>query len=449
MGPVRASPTPGAEPLPGSSIQESGFATPIQSVVIIDQENHSFDNVLGKFCDLATRGWIQRDPCEGATTGVLPDGTIVPLQRAADLVPKVDHTVEAQQTAIAGGQMNGFGLIPNCTINVTPPPRCYSQFTTRDQIPNVWDLAKAFALSDHTFELRATPSWAGHMVLASATVDGFQGDNPTPGVGARRAPGWGCDSYKDAQWGPQKVSVPSCVPDSDGNGPYRSSPVQYVPTIFKELDDAQRSWTIYGGQGTEGKDGYAWTICPTFFECLNTQSSHLVPAEQVLLDAQSGALPNFSIVTPTTRNSQHNQHFMSVGDSWIGRLIGHIMNGRQWSSTAIFLTWDDCGCFYDHVNPLGLNPDWGIRVPMIIISPYVRSGYTDSSPATFASLLAFTEHLFGLQPLTQDDASAYDYHDSFNFHQSPLRPIPVTRTKVPAWKVAWMRTHPDTNEDGT
>ena len=84
---------------------------------------------------------------------------------------------------------------------------------------------------------------------------------------------------------------------------------------------------------------------------------------------------------------------MAVGDNWIGQVVSAIETGPDWASTAIFLTWDDCGCFYDHVAPpTGL----GIRVPMIMISPYVKAGTTDSNVASFASVLAFTETVFGL-----------------------------------------------------
>ncbi len=431
----------------GESGSDAPIDSPIQHVVIINQENHSFDNVLGNFCDLATQGQIQRDPCEGATTGVLPDGTVTPLQQAADLVPIIRHSVKAQEVSIAHGQMNGFGRLQHCRTTDDPPVVCYSQFTAREQIPNTWDLATTFAVSDHTFELRASPSWGGHIILAAATLDGFRGDKPRSFNG--KGPGVGCDSLKDALWGPEMTWVPSCVPDAQGNGPYRSSPVQYVPTIFKELDDAQLPWKIYGGAGFGGKDGYQWTICPTFFECLDTQASHFVPAQDVLTDAQNGTLPSFSIITPTGKNSQHNGDSMLAGDNWIGQVVGQIMNGPQWSSTAIFLTWDDCGCFYDHLNPLTYDPDWGIRVPMIIISPYAKPGYTDATPATFASLLAFTEHLFGLPALTQDDATAYDYSAAFSFSQQPLRPIPMTSSKVPEWEVAWIQAHPEVNDDGT
>ena len=103
---------------------------------------------------------------------------------------------------------------------------------------------------------------------------------------------------------------------------------------------------------------------------------------------------------------------MTVCDDWIGQVVSAIENGPDWNSTAIFSTWDDCGCFYDHVPPPKGD---GVRVPMIIISPYAKPGYTDSTVSTFASMLAFIEHNFGVAPLSNVDAKSYYYTNSFDF----------------------------------
>jgi phospholipase C len=141
----------------------------------------------------------------------------------------------------------------------------------------------------------------------------------------------------------------------------------------------------------------------------------MVTAEAIIADATDGALPNFSVVTPTAANSQHNEDLMDNGDNWLGRVIAAIQDGPQWANTAVFITYDDCGCFYDHVSPpKGL----GIRVPMVIVSPYAKPGFTDSNVASFSSMLAFTEHVFGLSPLTGRDAAAYEFSDAFDFGQA-------------------------------
>jgi phospholipase C len=240
----------------------------------------------------------------------------------------------------------------------------------------------------------------------------------------------------------------------------------YVPTIFDRLDAVRLSWKIYGGSGgpgiATGPSGYSWTICPTFWECLgSSQAQRLVPNSDVFTDAKNGTLPAVSFVTPISFYSEHQPASVSAGDNWVGSVVSAIMASPDWSSTAIFLTWDDCGCFYDHVNPLQYNSDWGVRVPMIIMSPYVRAGFTDSSPATFVSMLAFIEHTFGLAPLNPcatvgkrdrtctDDANAYDYSNAFDFAQAPLAPVGMTRTSVSSVEQRWIAAHPDAGDEGT
>src|SRR5207247_9288506 len=120
--------------------------------------------------------------------------------------------------------------------------------------------------------------------------------------------------------------------------------------------------------------------------------------------------------------------------------VGAIEDGPDWSSTAIFLTYDDCGCFYDHVPPPSRN--LGVREPMVIVSPFAKPGYTDSTNANFMSMLAYTEHTFGLAPLTQADAAAYDYANSFDYGQKPLAPIPMTTPRVPHWQLTRLAAHP-------
>ena len=100
------------------------------------------------------------------------------------------------------------------------------------------------------------------------------------------------------------------------------------------------------------------------------------------------------------------------------------MASPEWGSSALFITWDDCGCFYDQAVP-GHNPDgtWqGPREPLVIVSPYAKPGYTDTTATTFAGILAYTEHTFGLTPLGVNDAHAYPFTNAFNYQQRPLQP---------------------------
>jgi phospholipase C len=131
------------------------------------------------------------------------------------------------------------------------------------------------------------------------------------------------------------------------------------------------------------------------------------------------------------------------GDNYLASLVQAIMNGPNWGSTAIFITYDDCGCTYDHVPPAG---NVGIRVPMVIVSPYAKARFTDSTTATYASILAFTEHNWALQPLTSADAAAYDYHDSFAFTQTPLGTAQLRQNSVPGTSLRQITAHPPSND---
>ena len=419
--------------------------TPIKHVVIIYQENHSFDNVLGKLCVLDSR-------CDGVTQGALPGGRIKDLTRARDIVVSANHSKSAQIRAINGGKMNGFDEPDYCAASKGYP--CYTQYDP-GQIPNLAALARRFVISDRTFSMNPIPSWGAHLELVAGQLDGFTGTLPRPTSQSTGLRGWGCDSNREALWqsGPTAPAryVPSCVPDFNLNpvihpygGAYRPTPVKFVPTIMDRLNATGRSWKLY----VSGQAPYGWAICPTFAECLYTsQHAHSVPTDQVTSDAESGRLPNFSIVLPAGSNSQHNLDSMAKGDNWIGSVVGAIQSGPDWRSTAIFITYDDCGCFYDHVAPPVAG--WGIREPMVIISPYAKPGYTDSRNASFASMLAFTEHVFRLQPLAARDANAYDYAQSFNFKRAVMQRTQITHTPISAQEHRYLKAHPADPDDPT
>ena len=449
-------------PTPAEPVRSAAgvVPSPISHVVVLMQENHSFDNVLGRFC-------VQYQRCDGATTGLLHDGSAILLPAAKNIVPGAPHNVQAMTTAIDGGRMDGFDLMVTPDHDCAGPDYdCYEAFDP-SQIPDLAALAFSFAISDRTFQSDLAASWGSHLGLVSATLDGFNGDNPCAGTQCQPAPvalgtGWGCDSHRDALWRRAtdgRLSYqPACVPDPTlplaNGGAYRSTDVRWVPTIMDRLDSAKLAWKLYAGsdklptsqQGSGfPENGYQWAICPTFADCLYTnQAKNLALASQVIDDATNGTLPAVSIVTPTNAKSQHNFYSMKMGDNWIGQVVQAIESGPQWSSTAIFITYDDCGCFYDHVPPpAGL----GIRVPMVIVSPYAKAQFTDSTVASFASMLAFSEHVFALTPLTSADANAYDYSGAFNFSQRPLPPVRMVHSSVPPWELRWIQRHP--HYDGT
>jgi phospholipase C len=415
-------------------------ATPIKHVVVIYLENHSFDNMLGFWCN-AHPG---RCPAGGMPSSVrLSDGRVVTPSVAADNVPQVDHSIGAQKIAINRGKMNGWQKIPHRSCAAATGYRCISGYRPA-QVPNLTALAGKFAMSDRTFSFASSPSYGGHIAIVAASMDHFSGNNPSPTAGVQPAPGWGCDSNKMTTWTAPNGTiqhVPSCVPDPAlgirNGGAFAPTPVSYIPTIMDRLNTAKLTWKLYGA--TSKQNGYIWSICPTFAECLDTsQHANLVPNTQFMTDAAAGKLPNFSVVTPgdsNVLNSCHNGTSMTACDNWLGQLVGAVEKSPNWSSTAVFVTWDDCGCFYDHVPP-PVEPDGtqeGPRVPLVIVSPYARPAYTDTTSTTFAGILAYTEHNFGLHSLSVNDAAAYDFSKAFNYAQAPLRPVPMVNRPLPAW----------------
>jgi phospholipase C len=135
--------------------------------------------------------------------------------------------------------------------------------------------------------------------------------------------------------------------------------------------------------------------------------------------------------------SCHNQFSMTSCDNQIGAGLQAVMRGPDWSSTAVFITFDDFGGFYDQVPPPAtLNASGqqaAPRVPLVIVSPYAKPGYTDTTPASFASILAYTEQNFGLAPLSANDAGAYNFSNAFDYSQAPLRPAQMTKRALPPW----------------
>jgi phospholipase C len=429
-------------PYRGGDVASAAPLSPIKHVVIVYMENHTFDNVLGYWC-------VHTRRCHGTTIGQTKDGTFLTLTKATDIVPGVAHHSRAQYAAIDDGRMDGFSTIRGCRRSMHY--RCYSQFRPR-QIPNIISLARSFALSDRTFQMDRVPSWGAHLELVAGQLDGFTGDNPRRGLSETMGPGWGCDSLKDAPWRAPASEVvvlePACVPAQDGSGPYRPSPVQWIPTIMDRLDQAGLSWRIYAPGapgGTQGGTGYGWAICPTFAECLNgPQRKNMKSTSRFRFAASGGHLPALSIVIPEGPRSQHNSDSMQVGDNWLASIVNAVMYGPQWDSTALFMTWDDFGGFYDHVPP---PPSLGIRVPMLIVSPYARRGYTDSIEASFASMLAFVEHTFGLDPLWTTDANAYDYASAFHYGRLNTSRPTLERHPLPPDELRWLRNHPPPPDD--
>jgi len=219
---------------------------PIKNVVVIYQENNSFDEVLGYTCAVTLAG-----RCDGATTGKVSNGSSIPLAQPPDIVPTVNHSPGSITTAIDGGKMDGFDKNSGCGA---PSYACYVSYRP-SQIPNLSMYAQQYVVADHTFESKVSASWGSHLDLVSSTLDGFQGVNPSHAAFATK--GWGCDSgatapWKNPQGGGSASNQPTCIPDFALNptqfphgGAFEATSVPHVPTIMDAMDAAGVTWHIY------------------------------------------------------------------------------------------------------------------------------------------------------------------------------------------------------------
>jgi phospholipase C len=395
--------------------------SPIKHVVIIFQENHSFDDLLGSLCSRRTPA------CDGYTGAVrLADGKRAPNIPEPDIPPGMSHDARAHRK----GLRNAWDKVGGCERY---PHRCVTHLAPV-RIPNLARMATKFAVSDRTFEAIPSSSWGSHFRLASGTPLGFRsGNNPIPSVtGARvRDGGWGCTSHRDAWWRGRKW-VPACVPDRSGRGPYRRSPVPYHATLMQRLEGKHLTWHIYQDFRRRRQPRISiWQFCDYFWWCYRNRwdSRHISTYHSFRLAASGGQImPTVSFVVPIGPVSQHNRTSLERGDNYIGKLVHAVMVGPHWRSSAIFITYDDCGCFYDHVTP---PRGWGLRLPMVIVSPWVKRAYTDGRATRQPyGVQAFIQHNFGLGPLSREVSRSYDYHLAFDFRQRPLTGIKITRQTI-------------------
>ena len=431
--------------------------SPIIHIVVLMQENHSFDNEFGFWCNQ------HRSRCAGMPPVVrLADGNTIVPSTTPKKVPNINHLIKAQALAVT----NNWDKISGCTASKNYV--CISGYSP-SAVPNLTSLASHYTILDHAFTMAAAPSWGGHLDEMAASADGFTGDNPTQAKNTTPGPGWGCDSDRVMAMlpvhGKNIPPQPSCIPDyslglPDG-GAFGPTLARHVPTIMDEMNQAGVSWKIYAMSTAQGHQDsklppwyYGWSACPSFADCLYTsQDAKLVNSNKFFTDAAAGALPSVSFVMPTGDDnwvySQHNGQNNAAGDNWIGRIVSAAMNGPEGTATAVIIAYDDCGCFYDQLKP-PLAPDgrqMGPRVPFVIVSPYTRPKSTDSAvTSATGSILAFIEWDFGLPALGVNDRNAYNLSIDFNFSQKPI-PFPrMVSQKLPAsaYRLAWSTAHSPT-----
>jgi phospholipase C len=374
---------------------------PIKHVVFLIKENRSFDNLFGRF-----------PGADGATTG-LRDGKIVPLTRGVMRVPgKLPHHYWDAAADYDHGKMDGFA---HDTVSRT---YAYTQMRP-DQIPNYWAWAKRFVLSDRFFAPAMGPSFPNHLYAIAGQSAGSHDtpDNIVPTDGSAKS--WGCDA---------PASERVTVVDADGDST-RVSPCFDMKTEGDALDERGVSWRAYAA--TSEQSGYIWSAFGAVRHIREGDAwdEHIRPVGSFAADALNGDLPAVSWVTPTYWVSDHPDSGANLcsGENWTTRVIDSLMLGPDWKSTAVFLTWDEWGGFYDHVRPPQVDRfGLGFRVPLLVISPYARAGTIDHHWGEFDSVLRFIDENWGIAGrLTARDAHASDLAYDFDFTRRPIPPSPL------------------------
>jgi uncharacterized protein (TIGR03437 family) len=177
-----------------------------------------------------------------------------------------------------------------------------------------------------------------------------------------------------------------------------------------------------------------WNPLPAFPAVKNdsTQFGRLTDATQFYSDAQNGTLPQVSWIIPNDVLSEHPPASITTGMNYVTGLVNAVMSSPEWNSTAVFISWDDWGGFYDHIDPPKVDQyGLGIRVPGLVISPYARQGYVDHKTYSFESWLRLIEERFGVNPMTARDNAANDMIDAFDFTQEPRAPVMMNPNGTP------------------
>lgn len=365
--------------------------TRVQHVVLIFKENRSFDHMFGTMAGV-----------NGASKGKVSTGQTVSLSHAPDRSGNYAHSWEAVKTAINGGKMDAFDETPGCE----PPYGCYSQYSQKD-IPNYFNYAQHYLIADNFFSSLTGPSYPNHLYTIGSQSGSAVGNPLFHGKGLQI---WGCDS-------PAGTTV--LAYDSNTQLYSDISPCLDFRTLGDLLSAAGISWKYYAPP--KGSPGYQWAAYDAIKHIRQAADwqAKVVPMTTFVSDASNATckLPAVSWLVPDDKDSEHPTAPMSVGQNWTTKQINAVMSGGCWSSTAIFLTWDDNGGYYDHVPPPSLDAyGAGIRVPLLIISPFVKPGSVYSKFGTFDSLIAFVEANWRLGSLTKRDAQANNLMDAFNFN---------------------------------
>jgi phospholipase C len=394
---ISATPTASPSSIPRVDAQAFPTRWPIKHVVFLVKENRTFDNLFGTF-----------PGANGVAIG-MDRGQPRPLMRGTDgrLPADIPHCYVCARQAWDHGAMDKFdqGYTGDWA---------YTQLH-KHQIPNYWHWAKHNVLFDNFFSSAWGPSFPNHLYTIAAQ-SGRARDNPRRERLSSNT--FGCDA-------PPRQLVEAYGPKGNVED---VRPCFDFPTEGDLLSRAHIPWAYYAA--TEHQPGYIWSA----FSAIARYRNHpdrwtrfIRPVDRVVQDIRAGDLPPVTWVTPRFELSDHPDYSLCYGEDWSTNVIDAIMRSPMWKNTAIFLTWDDYGGFYDHVPPPDIDRmGFGFRVPLLLISPYAKTGMVSHEPSEFSSVLRFIERNWHLDRyLTHRDREATPLLSAFDFTQVPRPPDPL------------------------
>jgi phospholipase C len=416
--------------------------SPLYHVIVIIQENRTVDNLFSS--SYLTGGGAYPGANVVSTWTDPVGGTHALNQIPFELPFDPDHNHQS----LLGEQSlpNNLGFYGNtvsATIpSVTPPPNgfVFAQVPYFETIL-YHTLAAQYGLADNMFSQRLTPTFPGHLFLISGQSDpaddplnpgqtSYNGSNPV---------NWGCDS-------PTGTTVPVFTSGEGetaaGTGPF---PCFDYQTIGDLMDKGGVSWKYYTGQINNAIDAgvNVYDAIKHIRNGPDWTNNVSYPQTNIISDITNCALPNVSYVTPPGLSSDHAGSLSASGPGWVGTIylaiaLSNTLQSnpacQYYGTTAILLTWDDSGGWYDHVAPPTINGQVrGFRVPLIVASAWAKNGtpipYVSHTQRDFGAILKFIEKNWNLGTLGVADANADDLSDMFNYGGKPVPPISATKMR--------------------
>ncbi len=417
--------TPSSHQLSRRPNSGSGGTTAIKHIVLVIQENRTFDNLFATF-----------PGADGATQGLLklPSGghIVVPLQ-PTNLVERCDfgHGYKGYLKDYDGGAMDGFNTEGGGKPCPGPTGIKTYQYVIPQQIAPYWSIAQQYVLADHMFTTQGSGSFTNHQdLIAGAT---FLNKTRTKSlVDFPSLKPWGCNG-KDGTVTSFLQAEQTRLKYRYRKGPF---PCMRYETLRDLLDAKGISWT-YFSPPSQGGSGAVWNA----FDAIEAVRegpewrTNVAPTRNFFYDVTNQRLPAMSWIVPDLLDSDHPGTSSDTGPSWVASIVNAVGQSPYWNSTAIIVVWDDWGGFYDHVPP-PFQDQWGglgFRVPMLVVAPYARrgggsqGGYISNTQYEFGSILKFIETVFDLGSLGTTDVRATSILDCFDFMQPPRQ-----FTKIPS-----------------